>query len=445
MRCDPVLGSGEGLSFGGGHPGRSAEVGAGGGFRVQTRGVIESRLQFVHRQAHHEHVERAATEHAIAPQEGQQILRDDEMRVLGVQLARIMAGEAFVPGQQGALSFRSLLAQASGGPRAPQREQGRTARCSEWRGIPRVIRLAPALAIERTEQEIGGRFELRKVRRPFRPPFIYEPCRAPGVLIRIGLEMAEARGHSATGATARLRCGRDRRPAASRRRRARGNRLGAADAHGESRAAEAHFETPGKGCAQAEVHVVPKNRRIAPDRRKIADTRMAVRVALDDFQARFERRVVDGAPELAQPATERRDEAAFAQFAPYCKTPALRGASQLPPKTPDEIGGDFRAAQERRGDAQILDLAKLEPLLGRHIGLKPDVAGLCAGDRARAPGSHRADAAAARRPRDPATPAALESTPPSGQKAGPRDARAGLRAGGRRMGRQVADSWFLLL
>ena len=81
---------------------------------MQSGGEIQLGLQRANRHPHHEDVEGAAAEHAVPPEEGEEILRDHEVGVLRMQKPPVASGQPFVPGEQRALTFRALLAQAAG-------------------------------------------------------------------------------------------------------------------------------------------------------------------------------------------------------------------------------------------------------------------------------------------------------------------------------------------
>ena len=150
-------------------------------------------------------------------------------------------------------------------------------------------------------------------------------------------------------------------------------------------------QAPGKGRAQAQIDVVPENGGIAADGGEVADAGMAVSVALDNLQPSFEGGIVDRPGELAQAAAERRNEAAFPQLSTDGETAPGGGAAEFPPETPDGAGGNFRASQEGRGEAEVLDFAELQAFFGSDIGLEPDVARLGADDRCEDEGTGHAD------------------------------------------------------
>ena len=50
--------------------------------------------------------------------------------------------------------------------------------------------------------------------------------------------------------------------------------------------------------------------------------------------------------------------------------------AEFAPEAPDRAGGHFGAAEQGRGSAQVLHLAKLQPFLRCHVGFKPNVARL---------------------------------------------------------------------
>jgi len=93
-------------------------------------------------------------------------------------------------------------------------------------------------------------------------------------------------------------------------------------------------------CAKAQIDIIPKDRRIAIALGHRAGHEMRMRVPFDDFATGIERGRVQGVRELAETAADRRDDAAFAQLAPFYVSGAAGGATDLSPKAERAAAGD---------------------------------------------------------------------------------------------------------
>jgi hypothetical protein len=74
---------------------------------------------------------------------------------------------------------------------------------------------------------------------------------------------------------------------------------------------------------------------------------------------------------LANPSRDRRDDAALLNLSPWNKPSRPGGATHLPPKAKASELLDLPSIDELRRDAEVLDLAKLQPSLARiHLGIE---------------------------------------------------------------------------
>src|SRR5947209_2568758 len=115
-------------------------------------------------------------------------------------------------------------------------------------------------------------------------------------------------------------------------------------------AAQRGFDAERGRGAEAQVNVIPEDRGVAARGGRRAGHDARVRVALDDLEARPERRAVERVRQLAQAAARVRDDAALAQLAPaHVAAPAAR-PPDVRPEAEDRAGGHFDAVEPPRGE-----------------------------------------------------------------------------------------------
>ncbi len=141
------------------------------------------------------------------------------------------------------------------------------------------------------------------------------------------------------------------------RHRARGRGGLGAEHHLEVVARQPRLDPEGARAAEAQVDVVPEHRRVPLQRGARARDAAAVGVTLDDLEAGGERRLVERVRELAQPAADIRDEAAFAQLAAGDEAAPARRAPDLLPEAEGLAGRHHDAVEAGERDAEVLDLA----------------------------------------------------------------------------------------
>jgi hypothetical protein len=140
------------------------------------------------------------------------------------------------------------------------------------------------------------------------------------------------------------------------------------DADDEVGGGQLDLDPPRLVAAEAQVDVVPEDGGVEVLLGGGAGQDARVGVAFDDFQPRFQGRLVEQPAELAEPAADGRDQAAFAQFAAGGEAFRLRGAAELTPEAEHVSGRNLHAVEGAGGLTEVLDLAGGErEFLGRKV------------------------------------------------------------------------------
>ncbi len=125
-----------------------------------------------------------------------------------------------------------------------------------------------------------------------------------------------------------------------------------------------HPQQPRLWRDEAQVHVVPRHRRVAPGRRRRARHDLRVGVPLDDLATCRQRRVVERVGKLAEAAADRRHHAALAQHAAVDVAAGGCRASHLPPEAEHGARRQLQPVERGGRAAQVLHLAHLQAALG---------------------------------------------------------------------------------
>ena len=131
----------------------------------------------------------------------------------------------------------------------------------------------------------------------------------------------------------------------------------AADANPQFLRVQFDFQSPRERCTQTQVEIIPEHGRIAVVLGQRARQHPRMAMPFDHLEAGTHGTVVDRIRDLAQAAADRRNHAAFAQFAADHESVGRAGATQPLPETEDRAGRNLQRMHPLPRPAQVMDLA----------------------------------------------------------------------------------------